>query len=246
MLLFNLTIYDIIKAGRKEINMCEIEKRLFEIQDVQYRQFHSKLMPTVDASTIIGVRVPLLRSYARELYKSGGYSDFLKALPHKYYEQNNLHAFLLEFIPDFDEAIRKTNEFLPFVDNWATCDMMSPKVFKKQPEQLLPHIIRWLDSGETYTVRFAVGMLMRYFSDELFDKKYPDLVCSIDSKEYYVKMMIAWYFATLLAKQYDDALPYIERHVLPEWTHNKAIQKAIESRRITAEQKEYLKSLKIK
>lgn len=230
--------------------MIDIEKRvqarLFEMQDLKYRDFHSKLMPTVDKEKIIGVRTPELRKFAKELSKKEEAKDFLKILPHKYYEEDNLHAFLIEQIKDFDECVSALDNFLLYVDNWATCDMMTPKVFKKNTDKLLPKINEWLISDYTYEVRFAIGMLMKFYLDENFDEKYLKLVAGVKSDEYYINMMIAWYFATALAKQWDKALPYIENRILDKWTHNKAIQKAVESYRITEEQKEYLKTLKVK
>ena len=230
--------------------MTEIEKiireKLFEMQDESYRDFHARLMPTVDKDLIIGVRVPQLRKFAKELYKSGGYEDFLKALPHKYYEENNVHAFLIEQQKDYGETVRLLDEFLPFVDNWATCDMMSPKIFKKHLPKLYEKIPEWLGSDKTYAVRFGIKMLMDFFLGENFTDGCARLVCSVRSDEYYINMMIAWYFATALAKNYEDVVPYIEGNRLDAWTHNKAIQKAVESNRITDGQKEYLRTLKIK
>lgn len=230
--------------------MSNIEKavqaRLFEMQDLAYRDFHSKLMPTVDKEKIIGVRVPELRKFAKEFAKAEEAKDFLKILPHKYYEEDNLHAFLIEQIKGFDECISALDNFLLHVDNWATCDMMTPKVFKKNTDNLLPKISEWLISDYTYEVRFAIGMLMKFYLDDNFDEKYLKLVAGVKSDEYYINMMIAWYFATALAKQWEKTLPYIENKVLDIWTHNKTIQKSVESYRITKEQKEYLKKLKIK
>lgn len=230
--------------------MTDIEKRvqarLFEMQDLGYRDFHSKLMPTVPKDKIIGVRVPQLRKFAKEFGKTEDAKEFLKILPHKYYEEDNIHAFLIEQIKDFDECISALDDFLLYVDNWATCDMMTPKVFKKNTDKLLPKIEEWLISDYTYQVRFAIGMLMKFYLDENFDEKYLKLVASVKSEEYYINMMIAWYFATALAKQWDKTLPYIQNKNLDKWTHNKAIQKAVESYRVTDKQKEYLKTLKIK
>lgn len=224
----------------------EIRAALFQLQDVQYRAFQCKLIPTVPAETVIGVRTPILRAYAKQLMKTDGASAFLNALPHFYFDENQLHAFLLCECKDFDRCIAEVDRFLPFVDNWATCDQLSPKVFKKHRQELLRQIKVWLSSNETYTVRFAVGMLMAHFLDADYDPAFPQMVASIRSPEYYVRMMVAWYFATALAKRYDEALPYLEERRLDAWTHNKAIQKAVESYRITPEQKQYLKSLKIK
>ena len=224
--------------------MQSITEKLFSVQDMKYRQFHSKLMPTVAPEVIIGVRTPELRKLAKTLAGTPEAEAFLKELPHQYYEENNLHGFLLEAIKDFEDCITALNEFLPYVDNWATCDMMSPKVLKKHPEKLYEWVKIWISSGETYTIRFGVNMLMKYYLDDTFLTEYPDMVASIQSEEYYVKMVIAWYFATALAKQYEAIVPYLEEGRLDVWTHNKTIQKAVESYRITKEQKAYLKTLK--
>lgn len=227
------------------MNICEeIRARLFEMQDPEYRDFHAKLIPTIDRENIIGVRTPALRKYAKEAAKNPQIKEFLSALPHKYYDENNLHGFVIEQIRDFEECLEAVDAFLPYVDNWATCDLMSPKVFGKHTDELMSSIRRWLASGETYTIRYGVNMLMRFFLDEEFQPEYPELVAGIQSDEYYVKMAVAWYFATALSKQYDTVVPYLENHRLDVWTHNKAIQKARESYRITEEQKEYLKTLK--
>lgn len=229
--------------------MTNIQQRLFELQDTEYKAFHAKLMPTVDPDTIIGVRTPALRKLAKELWRESSdddLKDFLEALPHDYYEENNLHGFFIEFIKDYDVCIRALDSFLPYVDNWATCDLMAPKVLGKYPAKLLEQIQVWLADSHTYTVRFAIGMLMRFFLDEEFDAAYPEMVAGAQSEEYYVNMMRAWYFATALAKQYEAILPYIEENRLDIWTHNKSIQKAVESLRITPEQKIYLKDLKRK
>lgn len=226
--------------------MHTIKKRLFDLQDLPYQAFQSKLIPTVDPKTVIGVRTPQLRKLAKELAGSEEAEEFLKELPHTYYEENNLHGFLIESIKDYDTCIRELDIFLPYVDNWATCDMMAPKVFKKHLPVFMGKIKEWIASGDTYTVRFAIGMLMKFYLDERFTPEYPELVAAVRSEEYYVKMMIAWYFATALAKQYDAVLPYIQEQRLDVWTHNKAIQKAVESYRITPEQKMYLKGLKVK
>ncbi len=215
------------------------------MQDTKYRDFQAKLLPTVNPQTLIGVRTPLLRAFSKKLFKQNDFSDFLNVLPHKYFDENQLHAFLISEIKDFDSCLEQVNKFLPFVDNWATCDQMSPKVFKKHKKQLLEQIKIWILPEKTYTVRFAVGMLMQHFLDEDFDLEYPKMVLKIQSEEYYVKMMIAWYFATALAKQYSAVLPFLENQSLEKWTHNKAIQKALESYRITDEQKKYLRTLKI-
>ena len=220
-------------------------ERLMELQDTGYRDMQKKIIPTVDPDSIIGVRTPALRALAKEILKSGDYKSFLNELPHKYFEENQLHAFILSGMKDFDECMDELEKFLPFVDNWATCDQMSPKVFKKHKDELLNHIKVWIKSDKTYTVRFGVGMLMEHFLDDDFDLKYPEMAARIRSDEYYVNMMIAWYFATALAKQYESIIPFIEQKRLAPWTHNKAIQKSVESYRITDEQKAYLKSLKV-
>ena len=224
----------------------DIRKTLLSMQDEKYRAFQVKLFPTVDPQTVIGVRTPDLRGYAKKLLKEEDVSAFLSDLPHRYFDENQLHAFILSELKDYGKCMEEVNRFLPYVDNWATCDQMSPKVFKKNRPQLLEQIRIWLKSDRTYTIRFAIGMLMEHYLEDAFDISYPEMVAGIRSDEYYVNMMIAWYFATALAKQYDAILPFIENRRLDVWTHNKAIQKAIESYRITPKQKEYLKGLKIK
>ncbi len=223
-----------------------VQRKLFELQDVEYRDFHARLMPTVEKEKIIGIRIPVLRKFAKEYAKSEDTGEFIKILPHDYYEENNLHGFLIEGIKDYEECIRALDIFLPYVDNWATCDIIAPKVFKKHLPELEHKIWEWMASGHTYTVRYGIGMLMRFYLDEAFQKEYLTRVTQVQSEEYYVKMMAAWYFATALAKQYETTLPFIEERRLEKWTHNKAIQKAIESSRITQEQKRYLRTLKIK
>ncbi len=229
-----------------EYSAENIKNQLFELQDLEYKAFHSRLMPTISPETIIGVRTPALRKFAKEMGKYEGVECFLQDLPHEFYEENNLQGFIIEGMKDFDKCLEEVDRFLPYVDNWATCDMMRPKVFKKNPVALLPKIYEWMASGKTYTVRYGIGMLMTYFLDEHFDVKYVEDVAAVQSEEYYVKMMVAWYFATALAKQWDAVIPYLENRKLEKWTHNKAIQKAIESYRITPEQKEYLRGLKHK
>ena len=227
---------------------CEkIRNHLFELQDKGYRDFQGKLMPDVSRDKIIGVRIPLLRKYAGELRKEPDTGLFLDALPHEYYDENNLHGFIIEGIKDFDECIRRLDAFLPHVDNWATCDLMTPKVFKKNKESLIKCIKRWLSSGETYTIRFGINMLMRLYLDDDFKDEYFDMVINANNDRYYVNMSVAWYFATALTKQYDEAVRVFEERRIPDrTTHNKAIQKARESLRIPGERKEYLNSLKIK
>ncbi|WP_036611137.1 DNA alkylation repair protein [Oribacterium sp. P6A1] len=224
----------------------EIRNELFKLQDIKYRDFQSRLIPNIDPETVIGVRTPALRKMAKALSKKEDIKDFLGELPHRYFDENQLHAFLISEIKDYDECLQELKRFLPYIDNWATCDQLSPKVFKKHRGELFSEIKNWLRSEETYTVRFGIGMLMEHFLDEEFDVSYAGLVAEIRSEEYYVNMMTAWYFATALAKQYDDILPFIENNRLDAWTHNKTIQKAVESYRITEEQKIYLKSLKVK
>ena len=223
----------------------EIRDKLFTLQDKKYRDFQSKLIPTIAIDNVIGVRTPDLRKYAKELLKRKDIKDFLNVLPHKYFDENQLHAFIVSEIKDFGLCIQEVSRFLSFVDNWATCDQMSPKIFKKYHSELLKYIKEWLSSDKTYVVRFAIGMLMEHFLNEDFDIAYPERIAKIKSDEYYVNMMIAWYFATALAKQYNLVLPFIENKRLDSWTHNKTIQKAVESNRITEEQKAYLKKLKL-
>ena len=224
----------------------EIKKHLFELKESDYKEFMAKLIPGVNPGSVLGIRTPALRNYAKELAKRDDIDDYLHSLPHELFDENQLHAFILSELKDYDRCIKEVNSFLPYIDNWATCDQLSPKVFKKHKEELLLSVKTWIKSKDTYTVRFAIGMLMQYFLDEEFDKSYPEIVAKIKSDEYYINMMRAWYFATALAKQYDAIIPYIEKNVLDKWTHNKTVQKAIESYRIADEQKEYLKSLKIK
>ena len=222
----------------------EIRGRLFALQDTGYRAFQLKLIPTLDAQTVIGVRTPALKALAKELSRRGDADGFLGALPHAYFDENQLHAFILCENRDFSACMEQTELFLPFIDNWATCDQLSPKVFRKNKPELLSHIKGWLASDRTYTVRFAVGMLMEHFLDRDFDPLYLSMAAEAPSGEYYVDMMKAWYFATALAKQYEAAVVCMEDRRLDPWTHNKAIQKAAESRRISPERKEYLRSLR--
>ncbi len=223
-----------------------IRDRLLSLKDEKYKAFCEKLIPTVNPDSILGVRTPVMRALAKEIKDTPEAKEFLKKLPHKYYEENNLHSFLIEKIKDFDECVFELERFLPYVDNWATCDVMSPKCFKKHPEELIEKIRKWIFSDKTYTIRFGIEMLMSFYLDENFKTEYLNWVSKIRSEEYYVNMMIAWYFATALAKQYESTVGFIEDKKLAVWTHNKTIQKAVESYRITDEQKTYLKSLKIK
>ncbi len=224
----------------------DIRKELKKLQDKGYRDMQVTIIPTIDADSIIGVRTPALRQLAKEFSKREDVSEFLSDLPHKFFEENQLHAFILSGMKDAESCIKLVDVFLPYVDNWATCDQMSPKVFKKHKKLLLEYVDKWIRSDHTYVKRFAIGMLMEHFLDEDFKTSYLTKVAKIRSEEYYVNMMIAWYFATALAKQYEDTLPFIEKQKLDKWTHNKSIQKAVESYRITPEQKEYLKTLKRK
>lgn len=226
--------------------MNDIQKRLFSLQDKTYGEFQAKLIPTVNKDRIIGVRTPELRRLAKEFYRQGNTEDFLSDIPHRYFEENQLHAFIISEIKDYNTCVNEVSRFLPYIDNWATCDQLSPKVFKKHKEELLVKIKEWIKDGRTYTVRFAIKMLMDHFAEEDFKQEYPLAVASVKSEEYYVNMMRAWYFATLLAKQYEAVIPLIENKILDKRTHNTAIQKSLESYRIKDEQKEYLKGLKIK
>lgn len=232
---------------KKEIDVY-VKERLFALQDLEYKQFHAKLMPTIDPDTIIGVRTPMMRKLAKELKKDPTFDEklYMELLPHTYYEENNLHGFLLEMEKDYDTLIAKIDDFLPYVDNWATCDLMSPKIMKKHLDQLIKKIPQWIQSKETYTIRFGIEMLMSFYLEDAFCTEYLQWVAKLRSDEYYVNMMIAWFFATALAKQYEQTLPILTEEKLAIWTHNKTIQKAVESYRITAEQKTYLRTLRRK
>ena len=221
------------------------------MQDETYRSFQASLIPELKAERMIGVRTPELRAYAKELLASGDYTEFISTLPHEYFDEMQLHAFIISELKDFEQCMSEVERFLPYVDNWATCDQLSPKIFGKKKngrlvygDSLLERIGKWIESDRTYTVRFGIKMLMQHYLDEDFKLEYPEMVAQVQSEEYYVNMMIAWYFATALAKQYDAVIPFIEKQRLQPWTHNKAIQKAVESRRISPEQKDYLRSLK--
>ena len=220
-----------------------VRRELFALRDEKYRDFHKKLVPTVDEERIIGVRIPELRKYAKALAAECG-TEYLDLLPHHYIEENNLHAFVISGIKDFDEAMRRTEEFLPHIDNWATCDSFMPKVFKKYPDAVYERVKGWLQSEHAYTVRYGIVTLLNNFLDGEFRSEMLDLAAALRSDEYYINMAIAWYFSIALVKQYDSALPYIAERKLDKWTHNKAIQKAIESYRISDETKNYLRSLK--
>ena len=227
------------------MNNANLYRQLYDLQDLKYRDMQLKIIPTINPESVIGVRTPELRSMANNILKAGDYKDFLKELPHRYFEENQLQAFIISGIKDPGECMEDLETFLPYVDNWATCDQMSPKSFKKHRDLLLTHIKQWIVSDQTYTVRFGVKMLMDHFLDDDFDPFYPEMVAKLRSEEYYVNMMIAWYFATALAKQYESILPFIEEKRLDDWTHNKAIQKSLESNRIPDDRKRYLKSWKV-
>jgi len=224
-----------------------IQAQLFTFQDEAYKDFNKTLIPTVDEKTMIGIRTPVLKKFAKQLLKTEPKlaAAFLKILPHRYFEENNLHAFLIANMTDFNAVVRETELFLPFIDNWATCDSFAPPVFKKHPNAVYQKVLQWIQSEHTYTVRYAIGLLLSNYLDEQFRPEMLELVSNVKSEEYYVNMMIAWYFSFALIKQYDAALPYLERQTLAPFTHNKTIQKAIESRRISSEIKNYLRTLKV-
>ncbi|WLD75604.1 DNA alkylation repair protein [Mogibacterium neglectum] len=223
----------------------EIRSRLFDMQDIEFKKFQCKLIPGVNSDTVIGVRTPLLRKLAKEIFKSDDYEEFIRDLPHEYYEEVNLHGMIICMVSDYDEAIHEVNKLLPYVDNWATCDLLScKKAFKDNLDKLETDVKRWISSGDTYTVRFGIGVLLEFYLDDAFDLKYLEWVARVESDEYYIRMMKAWYFATALAKQYDEAIPYIENHRLEEWVHRKTIQKAKESFRVSDDTKAYLNTLK--
>lgn len=221
-----------------------VKELLFQLSDEKYGDFQAKLTPTVDRKKFIGVRVPDVRKLAKELYRSGQYADFLQELPHEYYDENMLHGLTLSEFKDYDECVSMVDTFLPFVDNWAVCDIMSPKCFKKNKDRLIRKICEWSKSPETYTCRFGTEMLMSHFLDGDFRPEYLEIPAGVRLEDYYAKMMAAWFFATALTKQWDATIPYIEKNRLEPWTHNKTIQKAIESYRITDDRKAYLKTLK--
>ena len=224
----------------------KVQQDLFTMQDLKYRDFQAKLMPTVDKDSVIGVRVPMLRAYAKKFGKTEEAKQFLEILPHQYYEENNLHGLLIDQMKDYELCIEELIRFLPYINNWATCDILSVKAVKGDLDSYIKNIYQWLESDYTYTIRFGINMLMRYYLEEEFKIEYPEKVAAIRSEEYYVNMVRAWYFATALAKKYAQVLPFLEEQKMDVWTHNKTIQKAIESYRITPEQKIYLKTLKIK
>ena len=229
--------------------MTHLQEELFKLQDTAYRDFHSSLMPGVDKEAVIGVRIPVLRKFAKEYAKSGETEQFMRELPHKYYEENNLHMMLIGQIKDYAECISELEKFLPYIDNWATCDSPLPKCFDKNKEDILERAKKWIVADTTYVKRYGMGVMMRLFLDKDFKEEYIQFVAGAVAIYhaiiiYYVNMMIAWYMATALAKQWDAAIPYIQEHRLSEWVHRKSIQKAVESYRITPEQKDYLKGLR--
>ena len=226
--------------------MNKYTKELMKLADKDYAAFSHKITPNVEQNKFLGVRVPIVRKLAKTLYNVSDADSFFNELPHNYFDENMLHGLLIEQIKDYDECVKQLDKFLPFVDNWAVCDSCNPKVFKKNKDKLIKDINRWIKAKDTYTVRFAINMLMGHYLDDDFDEKYLKQVSKVKSNEYYINMVVAWYFATALAKQYDSTIPYIENKVLDDWTHNKTIQKAIESYRISDSQKQYLRTLKIK
>ena len=221
-----------------------VYERLTKFSDIKYKEFQSKLVPNISKETILGVKTPNMRNIAREIKGTKEAEDFLNDLPHKYYEENLVHFFLISMIKDFSECVKEVNRFLPYVDCWPVSDQASPKVFTKNHEKLLPYIKEWISSSHIYTARFGIRMLMNEFLGDDFKEEYLALVSRKEGDDYYLKMMIAWYFATALAKKYDEAIVYFEKHLLDDWVHKKAIQKAVESYRVSDEHKEYLKTLR--
>ena len=219
----------------------DVYDRLIKEKDDEYKEFQAKLVPNIDPSTIIGVRTPQMRTIAKEVFANKDRDEFLNDLPHKYYEENLVHFFVISMIKDFDETVQKVEAFLPFVDCWPVSDQATPKSFKKNHEKLLPYVKKWIASDEVYTARFGIRMLMNEYLGDDFKEEYLELVASKRGDDYYLKMMVAWYFATALAKRYDESVKYIEEHRLDDWVHKKAIQKAVESFRVSDEHKEYLK-----
>ena len=224
--------------------MTKLQAALFDMQDITYRDFHSRLIPNIEKDRVIGIRTPILRKFAKEYAKTDDAQKFIRELPHYYYEENNLHMMIITGIKDYDTCVIEIERFLPYIDNWATCDLPVPKCFYKNKEKLLDNVISWIKSDDTYIIRYGIETLMSIYLDDAFESSYPRLVSEVISDEYYVNMMIAWYFATALAKQWEAVIPYIEEKRLPEWVHKKTIQKAVESYRITDEQKKYLRALR--
>ena len=223
----------------------DLLSRLMEVKDDKYKSFQAKLVPNISSDTILGIRTPEMKNIAKKLFQSGDYESFLNDLPHKYYEENLIHFFVISMIKDFDECIKRVEEFLPYVNCWPVSDQASPKCFKKNHDKLLPYIKKWIKSKHVYTARVGIRMLMNEYLSDDFKEEYLDMVASIKGEDYYLKMMVAWYFATALAKRYDETISYFENHKLDKWVHNKAIQKALESYRVTEEHKNYLRTLKI-
>lgn len=224
----------------------KVRQDLLAMEDKPYKSFQEKLVPTISPEKIIGIRTPVLRKYARDFARTAEAELFLQILPHKYYEENNLHAFVIETIKDYEKAMDETEKFLPFIDNWATCDSFSPSVFRKYPQEVYEKAVQFIHSDHPYSVRYGIGIFMKNYLDDQFREEMPALVAEIHTEEYYVNMMCAWYMATALAKQEETILPYLEENRLPVWVHNKTIQKSIESRRISPEMKSYLKTLRRK
>ncbi len=224
--------------------MTKLQAALFDMQDITYRDFHSRLIPNIEKDRVIGIRTPILRKFAKEYAKTDDAQKFIRELPHYYYEENNLHMMIITGIKDYDTCVIEIERFLPYIDNWATCDLPVPQCFYKNKEKLIDNVISWIKSDDTYTIRYGIETLMSIYLDDAFEISYPRLVSEVISDEYYVNMMIAWYFATALAKQWEAVIPYIEEKRLPEWVHKKTIQKAVESYRITDEQKKYLRALR--
>lgn len=224
--------------------MTKLQTALFDMQDITYRDFHSRLIPNIEKDRVIGIRTPILRKFAKEYAKTDDAQKFIRELPHYYYEENNLHMMIITGIKDYDTCVIEIERFLPYIDNWATCDLPVPQCFYKNKEKLIDNVISWIKSDDTYTIRYGIETLMSIYLDDAFESSYPRLVSEVISDEYYVNMMIAWYFATALAKQWEAVIPYIEEKRLPEWVHKKTIQKAVESYRITDEQKKYLRALR--
>jgi len=223
-----------------------IRHRLGLLADDDYKAFMIKLLPTVDKNSVIGVRMPRLRALSKELWKSGGAEEFMDSLPHELYDENMLHALLICDIRDYSECIERIDAFLPFVDNWGTCDSLRPKCFAKNRDRLISDIERWISSERVYTKRFGLEMLMTHYLDENFEPAMLELAASVTGEDYYLRMMVAWYFATALSKQYENAISYLTERRLPVWVHNKTVQKATESLRISCEKKDFLRTLRIK
>ena len=222
----------------------DLKARLNEVKDGKYKEFQAKLVPNINPDSILGIRTPDMRKIAKEVFETNDYDSFLNELPHKYYEENLIHFFVISMIKDFDKCIKEVERFLPYVDCWPVSDQATPKSFRKNHDKLLSYIKKWLKSKHIYTARFGIRMLMNEYLGDDFKKEYLDLVASVKGDDYYLKMMVAWFFATALAKKYDETIPYFEDHKLSEWVHKKAIQKAIESYRVSDEHKKYLRSLK--